>query len=841
MPKSTKRVAHQFDVATSRFFKNDNHRVKQNSLRPKLLAFAVAQAIAAPAMAGIITVNDAGDSGGLNDCTLRQAVVSANNDNAGSSNCAAGSGADTIKFSPGVVEMGTITLSTASAITTTNNVYITGPVLDTLIVDGGGNAGVFSAGSERTTISNLTITGGSAAEGAGVVAFGNRLVTLENCTVTGNTATSFGGGVAARYNSTISLKNSTVSGNSSGNLAGGVFAITDASVQLYNSTVSDNSAAFRGGGVWVSSSEASIRNSTITGNSSADGGGVFIYDSAFLITNALVSGNLAGTGPNDDGAEVYVSAFGTSSVITATFNLLGESSNTNAPAFQNFTVAGSNIGATSDGALPTALPSILAPLADNGGASFTHALVVNSPALSAANGSGCTQSPVLKKDQRGFPRNSVCDIGAYEAQTPATITVSSSLSGTGDCTLRDAIESSNTDTAVGGCVAGNNNDTIVFDGAVFSPEASTTITLANALPTLTSHTSITGPGKDQLIIDANGTGRVLALNGADVSLTGLTLTSGYVGAAIDGAGIRAQESSLSISDASISGNTATTGVGGGINATIYTSITLANVEISDNTAGIGGGISLRSRSKGTVSNSTISNNASTNSAGMAGRGGGVYVSNSSFLELSNSTVSGNSAYNEGGGISVFDGQATIINSTISANTSGTIGGGILLRAYGDLNLTNSIVNSIVAGNMGGVSQRSYEIFNGVYSSLTTQFNLLGNASNTNYISFSDNFMRDVTDITATSDGTAPTDLAAILLPLADNDGATFTHELPEGSPAIDAGDNAVCEGAPIFNLDQRGESRPQARSCDIGSFEAEEPGQFFVVPLPNGRPVIFSL
>jgi hypothetical protein len=55
--------------------------------------------------------------------------------------------------------------------------------------------------------------------------------------------------------------------------------------------------------------------------------------------------------------------------------------------------------------------------------------------------------------------------------------------------------------------------------------------------------------------------------------------------------------------------------------------------------------------------------------------------------------------------------------------------------------------------------------------------------------------------------------------LAANDGATPTHALLEGSPAIDAG---LC-GAADTATDQRGEPRPGSGSnrCDIGAFEAQ--------------------
>ena len=48
--------------------------------------------------------------------------------------------------------------------------------------------------------------------------------------------------------------------------------------------------------------------------------------------------------------------------------------------------------------------------------------------------------------------------------------------------------------------------------------------------------------------------------------------------------------------------------------------------------------------------------------------------------------------------------------------------------------------------------------------------------------------------------------------LADNGGPTLTHALLPGSPAINAGNNAVC---PV--TDQRGVARDAA--CDVGAYE----------------------
>jgi len=68
---------------------------------------------------------------------------------------------------------------------------------------------------------------------------------------------------------------------------------------------------------------------------------------------------------------------------------------------------------------------VLGPLQDNGGPTFTHALLVGSPAIDAGDPNFDPNSftPPLTTDQRGsgFPRvaNGRIDIGAFEVQTPS--------------------------------------------------------------------------------------------------------------------------------------------------------------------------------------------------------------------------------------------------------------------------------------------------------------------------------------------------------------------------------------------------------------------------------------
>jgi hypothetical protein len=59
-----------------------------------------------------------------------------------------------------------------------------------------------------------------------------------------------------------------------------------------------------------------------------------------------------------------------------------------------------------------------------------------------------------------------------------------------------------------------------------------------------------------------------------------------------------------------------------------------------------------------------------------------------------------------------------------------------------------------------------------------------------------------------------TRLDPMLGPLQDNGGATPTHGLSAGSPAVDAGDPTL-----FPSTDQRGEARPGGARADLGSFE----------------------
>jgi len=275
------------------------------------------------------------------------------------------------------------------------------------------------------------------------------------------------------------------------------------------------------------------------------------------------------------------------------------------------------------------------------------------------------------------------------------------------------------------------------------------------------------------------------------------------------------------------------------------SLTLDSSVVSDNRAYYGaGGLQLQSSTVNIV-NSTISDNT----ASYYGYGGGLAIFTSLPISITNSTISGNSVGGRGGGMYLYTGRGgetvNINNTTISNNSSREDGGGIAI-IYAQVSLSNSIVSGNRDTDLDG-SEIFESNFYLDYSSNISFFgtNVLGDSANTyrNAFSLSNGGIPEDTQIIATEDGNTPTPISNILAPLADNGGPTQTHALVDGSPAIDAGDNITCEDS-----DQRFEIRPDGPSCDIGAFEGGSPNSepesepaTFVIPLPNGRVVVFDL
>ena len=175
--------------------------------------------------------------------------------------------------------------------------------------------------------------------------------------------------------------------------------------------------------------------------------------------------------------------------------------------------------------------------------------------------------------------------------------------------------------------------------------------------------------------------KVLSGPGSTAIVDGITITNGL---AANGGGVYSIDCTLTLSNNTITKNTATLSGGG-----VYTdgdsySVYFATNKITSNTAASGGGISCN----GGQASDFIGNTVTSNKA-LTGSGGGLMVSTQGF-SIVDSTIRLNTAAVSGGGM-LSSVDTDVANSVIADNTAG-IGGGAYCSGYADF------TNDAIAGN-----------------------------------------------------------------------------------------------------------------------------------------------
>jgi hypothetical protein len=395
------------------------------SARIFLLFFFCFIAVETRVSAATFTVSNTADSG-LG--SLRQAVLDAN---AAASN-------DAIVFAPGIFN-----ITVASSITITNNgtLDITGPGANVLTLTGTG-VNIFFSSAATFTLRGVRLTGGSGG-GAAVHTNGGTTVLEEIVVQNYNSGSLMSGAVYFGGGANHRIGYSTFSANTSTNECSAIR--NDSDLTIVNTTVTGNTTIGGGGtgAVCAIGGTTTIRNSTIANNSSTGsgvygGGGVFVFLAATAnLGNTIVAGNTTnGFGP--DVARIDSSA----TLTSAGGNFIGTNDgNPAAPNTSAFPTGNPNGNGDKVGTGLTPIDPMLGPLANNGGATPTRALLFGSPAIDAglnANAAG------LIYDQRvGFIRIqdgngdmiANVDVGAFEfsfAPTAAPVSLSGRvMSGTG--------------------------------------------------------------------------------------------------------------------------------------------------------------------------------------------------------------------------------------------------------------------------------------------------------------------------------------------------------------------------------------------------------------------------
>ena len=405
-------------------------------------------------------------------CTLRAAIMEAN----------ALAGADTINLQanatytlelPGddaaglsgdldVLDSVTIVgAGAASTIIDGNGVVVGDRVMTVYKCIGDSQGGVCPGTNIVATISGVGFRHGHAVPGGNGGGLANLgMLTIHDCAFTENFA-AIGGGIF--NDGTIDISNSTVAGNDVSQYAAGVYSagpmkMVDTTVRdngmqsvhvptfgggivvagagmtttISRSTISNNRAEV-GGGIYSNSATLNLNNTTLSGNVSyGNGGGLAVDGGTVGLYNVTIAGNTANgdaVGTTDFGGGVFKNTGSLTfrnSILTDNLHLNPTGPPSNDECFGGITSAGNNIATVVIGAICTitgsyaAVGASLGPLQNNGGPTWTHALLTGSLAIDAGNVvSGCTDNvgAILATDQRGVQRpfGPACDIGAVEA------------------------------------------------------------------------------------------------------------------------------------------------------------------------------------------------------------------------------------------------------------------------------------------------------------------------------------------------------------------------------------------------------------------------------------------
>lgn len=323
-------------------------------------------------------------------------------------------------------------------------------------MSGGGILSNTSLTLRNTTLSNNSVTG------SGGAIFHLGVLTVEDSRIIGNSADGNGGAIYSYLNGSLAVSRTLIEDNQADNSGGAIdvsrpTTLTDVtlrgnsagtfggalnvfqSVQMDRVTLEDNSAD-TGAAIFAQLGSVSLANSTVSGNTAGNNyGGIAAFGAVTVeVRNSTIAYNgrtsSAGVGFNG-----LISSGATVTIVSSIFAHNGDRncSGTNA----NWTSQGYNLSSDATCAFIQAsdlqpIDPLLAPLADNGGHTPTHALWPGSPAIDSGSNGLCpaTDQRLVSRPFDGDGNGAaVCDRGAFEARGQIVIsdkTVSEGNSGT---------------------------------------------------------------------------------------------------------------------------------------------------------------------------------------------------------------------------------------------------------------------------------------------------------------------------------------------------------------------------------------------------------------------------
>ena len=599
------------------------------------------------------------------------------------------------------------------------------------------------------TLSGFTLTGANVTSSAngGAVFINNTggTATISDSIITGNTSLSRGGGIESF--GTLTVINSTISNNTSGR-GGGIF--NSGTATITGSVVTGNNATTEGGGIYnatFGTPTLQITDSSLTENTAPRGGAISNpADATAIINRSLIAGNSAsnGSGVWVDGTDIAVN-----DVQLRNTTLSG---NAGGPAVQTGTAGGT-------------AHLYFATVTDNptGVASGAGTSVILARSLVAGNTADCSGS---------------IGMAAFNLVGAASDGCSLVSVGTGDIV---GTPTSPVD-ALLGPLADNGGPTLTHALLDGSPAIESAGSLAQACLPIDQR-GVSRPQGElcdigafeapapvanplQALIDAAGAGEIVDVpaatytenitidDGKTLRGVGTTAADVVIDGQVSGATVTIASGDATLENLTVTGGSGTDGGGVSITGTEQ-AISIIDVRITGNAAERGGGLWAGAGNTVRIERSTIDSNTANSDLGTTGGG----VGGAADFTIVNSTFSANSTSGNGAGVGLVGGTASLNNVTLALNSA--VGQGAAFNA--DLGAAITLSNTLSSGNS----------------------NSNGGPNCNTFVSLGHNVHGGI----ASGCSIHPTDILSLIPvePLADNGGATLTHALPDGSPAIDAG------------------------------------------------------
>ncbi len=443
----------------------------------------------------------------------------------------------------------------------------------------GVGAGVANSGTSLTLFrnriyANSNLNGGEPAYGGGIGVNGGD-VFIESSEIFSNSATDAGGGIVILLGN-LTLKSNLIYTNTA-SLGAGIL-VSNGNVVVENNTLFGNTSSSNGGGIYAfggTGATVAITNSLIISNTAVSGGGIFSDTIGAGLT--VASTDFYGNSPNDVSDVVDISLWGSGN----------RSSN---PLFVNPTGPNPNLRLSN-----------------------------SSPAIDA----GVALNTTTDFEGQGRPFGSNLDRGGDEYLDTSGTCFARVDNGPVFTTVQAAVNTASAGQVVK--VAGRCLGVQVVNAVTQTVYLSQSITLRGGYTVTNWTTPQYGPS----VLNAQGAGRVVYING--VSAINPVLENLYItgGSASNGAGVfLGNYTNATLNNNVITGNSAS-GQGGGVYNSGDGNARLQHNTIYNNSAGTNGGGIMADKVSGQTGQVTLSGNIVANNSG-----GGLYVATGGQAALS---------------------------------------------------------------------------------------------------------------------------------------------------------------------------------------------------------------